>query len=382
MIVQIDQERLLESFLTLASVDSESLHEGALHQLLAADLKILGCQVQIDKSGKKMGSDAPGNIIATLKGTRPGKPFLLLAHMDTVRPGKNVKPQVRAGRVVSDGTTILGADDKAGLAIILEVLRVLKESKAPHGPVQAVFTLAEEKGMYGAKYLDYSKLKGREGLVLDSDNVDELTIQGPQKYSFNVTIKGVASHAGVAPEKGISALEVAAYALSRMKLGRIDKDTVCNFGVVTGDGVTNVVLPQLTLQGEVRSLYAPKLQKQMQHMKDCFAKAIKAYTKKVDGKTIKPEILIETPHGYDALNVPKNARVVELTRAAAKRQGIALKLVPTGGGCDANVMSGKGYCLPNLGIGAKNCHTTAEYLELKDFYAAANIVLDAVLNYN
>ena len=381
MNIKINEKRLLDTCLKLVTIDSESYNEGAVHKHLLAELKKMGCTVFVDKAGKKIGSNAPGNIIAFLKGTRAGKPFLLSTHMDTVKPGKGIKPQVKGGRVTSDGTTILGADDKAGVAVVLEVLRTLKEQKPDCGPVQALFTLNEENGMGGAKNMDYSKIKGRDGLILDNESVSELLIQGPEVCDFKVTIQGAAAHAGVCPEKGISALEVAAKALSMMKLGRIDKDTVCNFGVVNGGEVTNVVMPLLTMKGEVRSLYSKKLQKQIKHMKDCFAKAAKAFTKRVGGKTIKPVITIETPQRYGALYVPKTAPAVKLVMAAAKKYGVNMVAGPSGGGCDANVMCQHGLVMPNMGVGCQNCHTTQEYLDLKEFYQAAAITLDVVLSY-
>lgn len=381
MNVKINEKRLLDTFLKLVTIDSESYNEGNIHAYLTAELKKMGASVYTDKAGKKIGSDAPGNIIASFKGARKGKTFLFSSHMDTVKPGRGVKPQVKNNRVTSDGTTILGGDDKAGIAVILEVMRCVKEQKLDCVPVQVIFTLNEENGMGGAKNLDYSKVKGKEGLILDNESVCELLVQGPAVCDFIVNIQGAAAHAGVCPEKGISALEVAAKALSLMKLGRVDKETVCNFGVVQGGEVTNVVMPKLYLKGEVRSLNTQKLQKQIKHMKDCFAKAAKAFTKRVDGKTIKPQIAIETPQRYGTLSVPKNSAVVKLVLAAAKKQGVNVKAMASGGGCDANVMCQHGLTMPNLGVGVQKCHSTAEYLDLKEFYQAAAIALDTLLAY-
>lgn len=381
MNVKINEKRLLDTFLQLVRIDSESYHEGELQRFVAAEMKKCGCSVFVDKAGKKIGSDAQGNIIATVKGTRPGKPFLFAAHLDTVQPGRGVKPSVKGGRVVTDGTTVLGGDDKGGVAIMMELARVLKEQKPAHGGVQFIFTLSEENGMGGAKNLDYSKIKGKEGLLLDNEGVDELLVRGPEVCDFIVTIKGVAAHAGVCPEKGISALEVAAKALSLMKLGRIDADTVCNFGVVNGGLVTNAVMETLNLKGEVRSLHPKKLQKQVKHMKDCFAKAAKAFVKRVDGKVIRPHITIETPVRYGVLNISKTAPVVKLAVATAKKYGVTLRPLSSGGGCDANVMSRHGLVLPDMGFGVRNCHSCEEYLDLKEFYCAAHIALDVLLAY-
>ena len=316
-----------------------------------------------------------------MKGTCPGKPFFFAAHLDTVKPGNAIKPQVKQGRIVSDGTTILAGDDKTGVALMLEIARVLHEQKVAHSGVQFIFTLNEETGMGGSKNLDYSKIKAKDGLVLDNEELAELLVKGPAVADFNVKITGVAAHAGVCPEKGISALEVAAKALGMMKLGRVDKETVCNFGVVSGGQVTNAVMPELTLRGEARSLDIKKLQKQIKHMKDCFAKATKAFVKKVDGKTIRPQIDIQTPMRYGALNVPLTAKSVKLVLAAAKKYGVKMKAVSSGGGCDANVMCQHGMVAPNLGLGVRNCHTPQEYVDLAEFYTAAKIALEVVLNY-
>ena len=377
----INEKRLLNTFLQLVKIDSESFHEGKLHKFVVSELKKRGCQVYVDKAGKKIGSDAPGNIIATIKGTRPGKTFLLAAHLDTVQPGNGVKPIVKKDRVTSDGKTVLGGDDKSGVAIMLEIAQILKETKIAHPEVQLIFTLNEEHGMYGSKNMDYSKIKGKEGLTLDNEDIDELLIQAPEVYDFFVTITGVAAHAGVCPEKGISALEVAADAISRMKLGRIDAQTVCNFGVVHGGLVTNAVMPKLELQGEARSLDPKKVQKQVKHMKDCFAQAAKKFTKKVDGKIIRPVITINTPLRYGALNVSAKAPSVKLVCDTAKKQGIKLRACGSGGGFDGSVMSQHGLSMPNLGLGVQKCHTTEEYLILKDFYKAAAIILEVLLNY-
>lgn len=307
--------------------------------------------------------------------------MILSCHMDTVPPGRGIKPVVKKDRITSDGTTILGGDDKAGVAIILEVLASLKEQKIPHAPLEILFTLTEESGMRGAKNLDYKKLKSREGLILDNEDYDELLIQGPCVSDVEVWIKGVPAHAGVCPEKGISALEVAAKALAMMKLGRIDKETVANFAIIKGGAATNIVTEDIYLKGEARSLKEAKLKKQLAHMKSCFDKAAKLFVKKVDGKTLRPQIKVVTSLRYGAVCVAKNAPIVKLVMQSAKEQGVKLRACASGGGCDANVLSGFGFTLPNLGVGVQKCHTTAEYLELKPFFTAFKIVMGTVLKY-
>ena len=379
--MKINEKRLVDTFLELIKIDSESFNEKAMQEFMAARLKELGCTVYVDNAGKKYDTNAKGNVIGVLPGTVKSKPIILSSHIDTVVPGKGIKAVVKKNRITSDGTTVLGADDKAGVAIILEVLRTLKEQNEPYPPVEAVFTLTEENGMQGSKNLDYKKLKGREGIILDNEELTDLLVQGPAVNTIEVRIKGLAAHAGVCPEKGISALEVAAYAMSIMKLGRIDKETVANFGVVQGGQVTNVVMDDLYLKGEARSLSDAKLAKQTAHMKACFEKAVKRFTKKIDGKVCKPEVKFIATQRYPAVNVPKNHPMVKVIIAAAKEQGVAMRAMASGGGCDANILSGFGFTLPNLGVGCRGCHTLKESLELDEFYKAFKITLAAVLAY-
>ena len=220
-----------------------------------------------------------------------------------------------------------------------------------------------------------------EGLILDNEEVGKLLVQGPAVNTIEVWVKGLAAHAGVCPEKGISALEVAAYALAQMKLGRVDKETVANFGIVQGGRVTNVVMNELYLKGEARSLNNAKLAKQTAHMKACFEKAVKHFTKKIDGKIRKPEVKFVSVQRYPAVHVSKGHPMVKAVLAAGKKQGLSIRAAASGGGCDANILSGLGFTLPNLGVGCRNCHTTSESLELDEFFKAFQITLSAVLSY-
>ena len=379
--MNLNTKRLVDTFLNLVQIDSESFHEKDIQEHVATELKKIGCRVHVDKAGSKFDTNARGNVLGFFPGTVKSRPFVLVAHLDTVQPGKGVKPQLKKDVVTSDGTTILGADDKAGVAIILELLRTLKETKMPHPPVEVLFTLCEERGMRGSKHLDYRQLKGREGLILDNEKGTEMLIQGPAVNDVRVEITGLAAHAGVCPEKGISAIEVAAYALARMKLGRIDKDTVANFGVVQGGQVTNVVMEKCVLLGEARSLHDTKLAKQVKHMQHAFEQAVKHFTRRINGRLCKPKVQFQVSQRYPAVAVSKSHEVVKLVCAAAKRQGVKLRLVASGGGCDANVFSGYGFTLPNLGVGGRDCHTTKEKLLLKEFYSVFELVFNTVTQY-
>ncbi len=381
MTVKINYKRMLDTFIKLTKIEATSFNEINMQLAAEAELKALGCRVTHDNAGSKFKTTAKGNVIGALAGTIKSAPFILCAHLDTVTPCKNIKAVVKGDKVTSDGTTILGADDRAGIAIILEVMRSLKESGAKYPPVEAVFTLCEENGMYGAKNFDVSKVKGREGLILDDDNNNKIIVNAPEAAVIEVDIKGIAAHAGVEPEKGISALEVAAYAISIMKLGRIDPLTVANIGVINGGDSTNVVMPVLTLKGEARSRKAGSLKKQVAHMEACFKKAEKKFTKKVEGKTVKPVITFKTYEKYPLLNIPVNSALIKHITASAKKHGVIMQPYSSGGGYDANILFGKGLLTPIIGLGYRSVHTTNEWLDLKMFNQTADIVLDVVLGY-
>ncbi|ACC98471.1 Peptidase M20 [Elusimicrobium minutum Pei191] len=381
MTIKINYKRMMDNFLELVKIESPSNEELNMQLYAQKKLKSLGCKVTVDNAGKTFPTNAKGNVIGFLPGTIKSEPFVLAGHLDTVKPCKNIKPVIKGNKVTSSGKTILGADDRAGLAIIFEVLNVLKENKIPHPPISVLFTLCEENGMYGAKGLDITKLKGREGIILDSSDNDKLTVSAPEANTIDVEITGFAAHAGVEPEKGISALEVAAYALSIMQLGRIDKLTVANFGVVNGGESTNVVMPSLFLKGEVRSRNLASLKKQIKHMQDCFVKAQKKFTKKVNGKMVKPVIDFKVGLKYPILDIAVNSPLIKHITAEAKKHGVKIKPYSSGGGYDANILSGKGLLTPIIGVGYRQMHTLNEWLDIKMFNQTADIILDIVLNY-
>jgi len=379
--MKVNHQRMLKNFLEITKIYAPSDEEKNMLDYAKKELTKLGCKIYVDKAGKKFGSTAEGNLTANFKGTIKSAPFILGGHLDTVRPCKGVKPVIKNGKVYSDGKTILGADDRAGIAIIFEILRTLKENKVKHPPLDIIFTLCEEGGMYGSKYLDTKIIKGKEGILLDSESNEELVVNAPKAILFNVTIKGVASHAGVAPEKGISAIEVAAKAISMMKLGRIDPMTIANIGVVQGGQSTNVVMPELIIRGEARSRTKGHLEKELKHIEECFKKAAKMFVKKVDGKTIKPEIIWSTELKYPLLNIEPKSDLITLIKNCGKKLGLNIQTATCGGGFDANILAGKGLSMPIIGIGYDNEHTTREYLDIETFFKTADLVLDIVLNY-
>jgi len=377
----IDSRRMTEHFLKLVRIDSLSKKERAVALELQKELEALGARVAFDQAGEAVGGEV-GNLIARLPGTDPARPPMLLsAHMDTVVPGEGIKPVVEGDRIRSDGTTILGGDDKSGIAIIMEVLRTLKDKKIPHGEIEVVFTICEEFGLVGAKNLDISKLKAKQGLVLDCDNVGFLFTQSPSSDRLEFKVHGLEAHAGVCPEQGISAIQIASEAISRMKLGRIDFETTANIGIIQGGSATNIVPNYVYVKAESRSHSEEKLAAQTAHMRECFQKAAEKYSVEVKGQKITGRVEEKIWRDYDRMHVAESSPIVQSVLQAAKKLSFRVETKATGGGCDANVFNQKGITVANLGTGMHNIHTVKEWLSIAEATQAAEIVLETVRHY-
>lgn len=374
----IQKDRLKNLLIELVKIDSLSRKEYAVAMRLKKEMEELGSQVEIDDAGERIGGSV-GNVIAHFRGGVPSaKPLLLCAHMDTVVPGEGVVPVLEGDILHSDGRTVLGGDDKSGVAIICEVLRVLREDCIPCGDIDVVFTICEEAGLVGAKCLDVARLRARTGLVLDSDSVGFLFTKAPAANRIEFVVRGLAAHAGVCPEKGINAIRVAADGISRMRLGRIDEETTANIGVIEGGMAINIVPDSVRLRGEARSHSDDKLEQQTRHMLHCLEEAASRYSLELDGKQFRAEVEARIAREYDRMDVPEGSGIVRLVRSAAENLGIEVKTMATGGGCDANVFNQKGLEVANLSTGMREIHTVKEWLDLKDLYLSAQMVLEIV----
>jgi tripeptide aminopeptidase len=376
---EINRDRLRQYLLDLVQIDSHSREEGRVAARLRADLEEIGAEVDVDGAGEAVGGDT-GNVIARVRGNLPGAPALFLAaHMDTVVPGKGVKPVVEGDIIRTDGTTVLGGDDKSGVAIIVECLRVLREHDIPHGDIDAVFTICEEVGLLGAKHLDVSRLRSTYGLVLDSDDVGYLFTRAPAADHMEFVIHGVEAHAGVCPERGISAIQVAADAISKMRLGRIDYETTANVGVIEGGSATNVVPNRVVLRAEARSHSEEKLDAQTEHMRNALLEAAGRFrVTSEDGSTAGARVEAHVTREYDRMDVPDDSPIVQLVIRAANNLNHKVRTLATGGGCDANIFNKRGLQVANLGTGMQAIHTVKEWLDVKDLYRSADIVLEII----
>ena len=374
----IKPERLKNLLIELIKIDSLSRKEYDVAMRLKREMEDLGAQVSIDDAGERVGGNV-GNLIAHFPGTAPeAMPILLSAHMDTVVPGEGIVPILDGDILRTDGRTVLGGDDKSGVAIICEVLRVVKENRFPCSDVDVVFTICEEAGLIGAKCLDVNRLRARTGLVLDSDSVGFLFTKAPAANRMEFRVHGLEAHAGVCPEKGVNAIKVAADGVARMSLGRIDYETTANIGVIDGGMAVNIVPNSVILKGEARSHSQEKLERQTEHMLRCLQDAAARHTLKVGEGQFTATVDAKIERDYDRMDVSDGAPIVQLVRAAAKNLRVDVKTLATGGGCDANVLNQKGLEVANLSTGMREIHTVKEWLDLKDLNLSAQMVLEVV----
>ncbi len=371
-------ERMTEHFLEIVQIDSISKKERAIALKLQQDLEALGATVIFDHAGEAVGGEI-GNLIARLPANDPERqPILLSAHMDTVVPGEGVKP-IRDGDVIrSDGTTILGGDDKSGISIIVEILRTLTEKNIAHGEIEVVLTICEEFGLVGAKHLDTSQLHSKSGIVLDCDHAHFLFTRAPASDRLEFTVHGLEAHAGLCPERGISAIQIASDAISRMSLGRIDDETTANVGIIQGGAAVNIVPKMVFVRAEARSHSQKKLAAQTQHMRSCFQEAVEKYSIEIDGKRITGKVEEKIWRDYNPINLPQSAPIVDAVLNAAKRCGYNVQTNATGGGCDANIFNEKGITVPNLGTGMHQIHTVREWVSLSEMTQTAHVVFEVV----
>ncbi len=364
--MQINQERLVNEFLTLVQIDSFAGREREIADYLIDALSQLSLEVTEDDAGETIEGNA-GNVIARLKGN-PEKPVIMLcAHMDRVAPGDGIKPIIEDGIIRSDGTTILAADDVAGIAAILEAIRVLKEQNIDHGDIEIVFTIAEEGGLFGAKALDRSQLKADFAYFLDSnDAVGTIVNRAPSHENIDFTFHGKSAHAGVNPENGINAIKIAAEAIAAMKIGRLDAETTANVGIITGGTATNIVPELCTIRCEVRSLDQAKLKAQVNQMITVAEQKAAEYGSKVD---------IELDSSYPAFTIPETHPVIELAVKAGKAIGLQTKIAQTGGGSDASVLNGKNLPSVVLGLNYQNVHSKNESIAIADLVRATEYVV-------
>lgn len=373
-IVKINEERLMQEFIKLAEIPSPSYREREIADYLNMRLQELGLTVEEDDTAAKIGGTC-GNLLARLPGDESYPTLFFSSHMDTVTPAEGIKVDFQDGIFRSQGNTILGGDDKAGIAAILEILEMLQENLIPHGPLEILFTVGEEQGLQGSKNFDCSKLKATFGYVLDaSGKPGNIIIAAPAQNIFHITVHGKAAHSGFEPESGVNAIRIASEVIARLRLGRIDEETTSNIGIIEGGKATNIVPDTVFIQGETRSLNRQKLN-------DLTSEIIKEFESisKIPGAKCELDVIFEYPEYHLSSDLP----VVQFAREAITRSGLEPRLETSGGGSDANIFNQAGLDVANLAVGMQGAHTTDETLEFKDLLATVRLLWEMIkLNTN
>jgi tripeptide aminopeptidase len=365
----VNQKRVVDELFELVQIDSETKHERKIADALLKKLKDLGLEnVHEDDSAALSGCQA-GNIFAYLKGNVSGAPAVFLnAHMDTVTPGVGIKPSINAeGNIVSDGSTILGADDKSGVVAMLETVRVLKENNLPHGDIELLITAGEEAGLLGARAVDPKKLKAKIGYALDTGGkVGNIKVKAPARKLITANVYGKSAHAGVAPEKGVSAITIAAKAIAAMPLGRIDSETTANIGTFKAESPVNIVCEHAVIYAEARSLDNDKLDRQTKAMQKAFEDA----AAEMGGRA---EVIIKNDCAAFKLN--EDDPVVDVAKRAAAKIGRSCSLFAAGGASDANIFNGFGLPTAILACGYEDVHSKGEWIPVEELIKLAEVVL-------
>lgn len=367
----MNTQRLLDEFFELVQIDSETKNERTIANMLIGKMEALGFDVVEDDSAERTGHGA-GNLIASMTGTVSGAtPIYFTCHMDTVVPGIGIKPELREdGYVYSDGTTILGADDKAGIAALFEMIRTVKEKDLPHGDIQFVITAGEESGLVGAKEMDATLIKAKYGYAVDSDGkVGGIVTAAPYQAKLWTTIHGKTAHAGVAPEKGISAINIAAKSVAAMKLGRIDAETTANIGRFEGGSATNIVCDEVHILAEARSINPDKLTKQIDHMNATFERVARAMGGQAETKVEKM---------YPGFSFGEEDEVAQTAITAVQNIGRTPELLTSGGGSDGNVFNGAGIPTLTLSVGYEEIHTKNERMPVEELNKLTELLIEIV----
>ncbi len=358
LIDKIQPIRLANYFTTLCEIDSPSLEERSvadyLKRFFAQFPEIL---IEEDGSARDTGSNS-GNLIITIPGNnRSAAGLFFNCHMDVIRPCCGVQVDFKEGVFSSRGNTVLGGDDKAGIAILMELTHIIMEHVVLFPPVQFIFTTGEEIGLLGAQYLDLNLITAEYGYALDSTGVDNAVVGAPAAVYVEAVIRGKAAHAGLNPEDGISAIVLGSEIISRLSLGRIDEETTANIGRIEGGSATNIIPDEVLVKGEIRSHDQAKLKQVVEKFRSTFKEVCASYGGRFE-VSFSPQ--------YAAMLLDEYSPVVQRIKESSKQMKRNIKLVVAGGGSDANIFNSRGLPTVILSTGMTAVHTTSENISLAD----------------
>ncbi len=373
---------VVSRFLEMVAIDGESRNERATARYCSEWLERIGARVTIDGAGERCGADT-GNVIAVFEATRAGIPPLMLnSHLDTVVPGRSIRPLIRDGVITSDGTTILGADNRAGLAAILDGMLRIHDEGVAHGRIEILLTVCEEIGLLGAKHCDYGLIEARHGYSLDSSGLGAIITAAPGYEAIDVTVLGHASHSGVNPESGVNAVQICAQALARLPQGKIDERTTINIGSIRGGRARNIVADRCETEIEIRSHDEKTLEKLVRQVETTFDDAIESYLRTHPGSAHPPRVTFVKDREFNGFSIPESHPVVHVSReaiAAIGRTGVVQEKM---GGSDANVFNEHGIATVILGTGQSKVHSLEEYVTIRDLEDGSRLVYALIAAWN
>lgn len=360
----INRKRLIKTFVDLAKISSPSWREGEVIDYITGILKPLKIKF------KKYSCGDSYNLLVKIQGEKNSAPVLFSCHTDTVTPCENIKPRVTEDRITSDGTTILGADDKAAVAAFIEAIRVLKEQEIPHGDIEFLFSCAEETGLNGVKGFDLSRLSAKYAFVFDSEGkIGKVILKAPYHITVEASITGKAAHAGIEPEKGISAILAASMMISRIPHGRIDDETTINVGTIQGGQATNIVADNTEFVLEVRSIDKKKMNSVTSEIEKTIREVAKYHRAKLK---------IKKTLEYSGFSIKKDDKVIRILDGAIRNIRLKPVYEISGGGSDTNIINRAGIKAVNLSTGMRKVHTKDEYILIKDLVDGSALVLSII----
>jgi tripeptide aminopeptidase len=359
----------LAFFLELARLVTPSGRERATADRCAAYLRELGIDVVEDDAGPRIGGDT-GNLYARLEPTAEGTPIFLCAHTDTVPASMEIDPRIDGDYVVNANETILGADNKATVAGMLDALRRVVVDGIPHAGIELVLTAQEEVGLQGAKVFDASRLAARIGFVYDhAGPLGGIVMAAPGQNTISLEFRGQAAHAGIAPQEGRSAIAAAAKAIASLRLGLIDEETTANVGTIAGGVARNVVPPSCRVEAEVRSRDMDRLAEETAYLLEVAATAAAD-----EGCSLETAVREE----YAAYRFRRSDLVVRLARQALEAAGIPAREEETGGGADAHVFNQQGIPCVVLTSGMERIHGPGERILAADVDRMSEITVQLI----
>ncbi|MDP8218481.1 MAG: M20/M25/M40 family metallo-hydrolase [Candidatus Theseobacter exili] len=364
------ENRLIETFIDLVEISSPSGCERGVADYIKDALGTVCKKIVEDTAGEKLGGNA-GNVTVFIEGSENSlEPLIFCAHMDCVVPCENVVPVKDGDIIKSNGDTILGADDKAGIAMLIETARVIKEDSIKTPDIYYLFTISEEVGLHGAKNMNLDNVPKGYAFVLDGEStVGTITVASPNSEKFRIRVKGKAAHAGIEPERGVNAIQIASKAIAKLPMGRIDKQTSINIGKIHGGHARNVVPDNVVVEGEIRSFSKKKLDSLLEKIESIFSEEAEI------GLGL---FSLKHESEFTGFQLSDSDDVVKIALEGARRKDIKTKTIKSGGGSDANVFNEKGISAVVLAIGFENAHTKSEQINITNLKMGVDFIMGII----